>query len=67
MKENEMATKFERAMNLLADAEQDAQQATARDIVADLKDYLRQHATADQVAGMKEAIEFIQANYVIPR
>jgi|1185.fasta_scaffold934969_2 hypothetical protein len=62
-----MATKFERAMTLLADAEQDAQQATARDIVSDLKDYLRQHATAEQVAGMKEAIEFIQANYVIPR
>jgi hypothetical protein len=54
-------------MNLLADAEEDAQQSTARDIVSDLKDYLRQHATADQVAGMREAIDFIRANYVIPR
>jgi hypothetical protein len=58
-------TKIEKIQGLLEDVEADIRKATIADIIADLKDYLRDGTDVDETEkrGLKVAIEFIELNY----
>lgn len=58
-----MATKFERAMELLSDAEEDARKSAVQDIISDLTQFAPEAGDAER-PGWLEAIQFIKANYI---
>lgn len=57
-------TKIEKIAVLLDGVEQDVRKSTIRDIVSDLKDFLKD-APANERDGMKAAIEIIESNYLV--
>jgi hypothetical protein len=57
-------TKIERIEDLLGQVEDDIKTRTVKNILADLKEFLKDGVPDSEKAGMKAAIEIIETNYV---
>jgi hypothetical protein len=55
-------SKADRAIDLISQIEEDTRKATIAELASDLADFLKV-APADEVKGMKAAIEILKTNY----